>query len=128
MMIKKNHGQSLIEFAIFVPVALTLIFGSVDLGIAFYHKTQINQAVVAGARLAAIQSSPNDNQVIGAIQGIASFVATGDITINRSYTIQSANDAVEVKITNTHTFITHYVPGSSVILTARMSMLIEDLS
>jgi Flp pilus assembly protein TadG len=120
------QGQSMIEFTIIVPVLLLLVFGSFDLGMAMWKKMLLNQSVVAGVRVAATQETPNDDDVLTVIQSYADFVSEGNITINRSYTIIAADDAVELSIESEHSFLTSLLPWTSKLLSVRMSMLKEN--
>ena len=47
---KDESGAAAVEFALVVPVLLTLIFGIVDFSLAFNYRTQLNNAAIQGAR------------------------------------------------------------------------------
>ena len=123
---KKSRGQSMVEFALIAPVLCLLVFGGFDVGIAMWRKMIINQAVISGTRLAAMQSTANDTDVNTTIKGIASFITDSDITINRSYTILSSDDSVKVTVTYSNSYLTQFLPGGSLLLTSSMSMLKES--
>ena len=59
---KKNgeKGQSLVEFALLVPIFLILIFAIVDFGMGFYSWITITNAAREGARLGAVQATQQD--------------------------------------------------------------------
>lgn len=122
----KNRGQSMVEFALIAPVLCLLVFGGFDIGIAMWRKMIMNQAVISGVRVAAMQSTANDADVQTTIEGIASFITNADITINRSYTILSSSDSVKVTVTYTNSYLTQFLPGGSLLMTASMSMLKES--
>ena len=48
------RGQSMVEFALILPVFLLLVFGTVDLGRAIFYQSLLNSAVRDGARYGTI--------------------------------------------------------------------------
>ncbi|HZS24930.1 MAG TPA: TadE/TadG family type IV pilus assembly protein [Gaiellaceae bacterium] len=54
-MIRRNErGQTMVEFALILPVLLVVIFGIIQFGIAFNNYESLTDGVRAGARLAAV--------------------------------------------------------------------------
>jgi Flp pilus assembly protein TadG len=69
---KADHGSSLVELALVIPILLLIVFGAVDFGHAFYVNLELVNAAHAGAEYgslnptltgsittAAMQSAPN---------------------------------------------------------------------
>jgi Flp pilus assembly protein TadG len=54
---RDDRGQSLVEFALTVPVLILLIVGMVQLGIAYWNYMQLTDAVRVGGRAAATQTT-----------------------------------------------------------------------
>lgn len=52
---KKSAGQSLIEFALMLPLLLILVMGLFDIGRAVFYYSVLNTAVREGARFAIVQ-------------------------------------------------------------------------
>jgi Flp pilus assembly protein TadG len=53
--IKRNEqGQAMVEFAMVLPILITLVFGIIQFGILFNHYLTLTDAVRAGARQAAV--------------------------------------------------------------------------
>ena len=53
-----NHrGQALVEFALFLPIFLLILFGIVDGARLVYANNQLSQAAREGARVAAVEAS-----------------------------------------------------------------------
>ena len=50
---RSKSGTAAIEFGLFIPVLLTLLTGTVELGFLMYEAMQVNNAVEAGALYAA---------------------------------------------------------------------------
>ncbi len=76
---KSNHagrGQSLVEFALVLPIILMILLGLLDFGRAFYTMVALRDAADEGASYAAIR--PNDT--VG-IQRRAAEASTNLVTI-----------------------------------------------
>lgn len=50
----RSRGQSMVEFALVLPVFLLLTFGTVDLGRAIFYQSLLNNAVRDGARFGTV--------------------------------------------------------------------------
>ncbi len=75
----RGRGQSLVEFAVALPVFLLLLFGMLEYGFIFSHDLTLEYATREGARTGAAlgkNDSPNlpcayiDNHVIAAVQRV----------------------------------------------------------
>jgi Flp pilus assembly protein TadG len=51
---KREHGQTMAEFTLVLPVLAILLFGVIQFGIVFNHYLAVTDAVRAGARQAAV--------------------------------------------------------------------------
>lgn len=51
-MLRRHHGQSMIEFALLAPVFFLLLFGTIDLGRGIYIYNTISDAAREGTRAA----------------------------------------------------------------------------
>jgi len=65
---KRRHlGQSLIEFALIIPLVLFLLFGFFDLGRAVFYYSSLSNAVREGTRYAIVdtksESGPFENNI-----------------------------------------------------------------
>lgn len=54
---RASRGQSLVEFALVVPLFLLMLFGLVDMGRLVYANSTLSQAAREGARVASVQAS-----------------------------------------------------------------------
>ncbi len=52
--LKNNKGQSVVEFALIVPILLLLVFGIVEFGYAFYNKAVMEHAARSTLRMASV--------------------------------------------------------------------------
>ncbi len=53
---RRSRGQSLVEFALVLPVFFLLLFGLIDMGRYVYMNSTLSQAVREGARVAAVEA------------------------------------------------------------------------
>ena len=70
---KKEKGQAMVEFAIILPILLTLLFGIIDFGWIFGNQVSANNACREAARYTAIHY--NDSEADDD-QGIAKGIIT----------------------------------------------------
>jgi Flp pilus assembly protein TadG len=56
----QERGQALTEFALVLPLLVTIVFAIVQLGITFNHYVTLTDAVRAGARQAAVSRLSGD--------------------------------------------------------------------
>lgn len=78
----ERRGQSMVEFALILPIFVLLVFGILDLGRGVYAYHTLNNAATEGARVAIV------NQTLATIQGRAASRAVGvgvapaDVTVD----------------------------------------------
>jgi hypothetical protein len=56
-MIKRNSGQSMVEFIIVTPVILLLLFGGLQFALIYHAKTALNYAAFEAARFGAVSNA-----------------------------------------------------------------------
>ena len=54
---RRQRGQSLAEFALLLPLLLTILFGTIDIGRAFYTYVSLTNAAREAARYAAVNGT-----------------------------------------------------------------------
>ncbi|MCA1564020.1 MAG: pilus assembly protein [Acidobacteria bacterium] len=57
---KSERGQTMVEFALVLPIFVVLLFGIVQFGIAFNNYITLTDAARAGARKAAVSRNSTD--------------------------------------------------------------------
>lgn len=111
--LKKENGQSLVEFALVLPILLILVFSIIDFGMLFAAKNQLEISSFAAARTLSL-----GNPVP---QGIT-------ITPPSGYAV---GQLVTVTATTNYTAVTPILPiflGSNVVpLTCKLTVVIEKL-
>ena len=68
---RRGRGQTLVEFALVLPVFLLLVFGLIDMGRFVYLSSTLSQAAREGARVAAVEASwtGSTDPTCGAVAG-----------------------------------------------------------
>ena len=87
--LKNERGQTMVEFALALPLICILLFGVVQFGIVYNNYITLTDAVRAGARKAAVSRSAVDP--VGATKtavvnsGSNISIANGDITVSSDW-------------------------------------------
>jgi Flp pilus assembly protein TadG len=78
---ENSAGQTLVEFALIVPIFILVIMGVFDVGRAIYAYSTINNAAHEAARLAIVDQNTADvrEEAVGRAVGVN--VAVGDVTV-----------------------------------------------
>ena len=85
VMIRDEHGGSLVEFAIVMPLLFVILFGIIEFGILLYDKAMITNASREGARAGIVFDATLRNE---------------DNTINSEGVEARVQDAVDAYLTN----------------------------
>src|SRR4051812_42363235 len=102
---KSEKGQSLVEFALILPLLLVLLFGIVDFGRALHAYLTIDHAGREAARAASIGGKSNqDIRDIAKAKAVGLGLTDGDVSISPGS--RSSGDDVTIIITYTFDFIT----------------------
>jgi Flp pilus assembly protein TadG len=79
--LRNAEGQTMVEFALVLPLLAVLLFGVIQFGIVFNHYLDLTDAVRAGARKAAVSRQTSDPNGVARQAVIDS---AGDIAIDPS--------------------------------------------
>jgi Flp pilus assembly protein TadG len=74
-----QRGAVAAEFALLLPVLLTILFGIMEFGMIMYGREVVTNATREGARAGIVQSSPPVSA--GAIEAIVRALALGALTL-----------------------------------------------
>ena len=96
-LLKEKDGQSVIEFALILPILLLVLFGITEFGRAIMVTNVLNTASREGARLAAVSPVGDSLSVRGRVVQVlqAANITAKDITIQ----FLPAEKSVEVTVT-----------------------------
>jgi Flp pilus assembly protein TadG len=83
----RESGQSLVEFALVVPLLFLLLFGSIEFGRVFHAYHVITSAAREGARAAAVGKSNTDIElkIEGAVSSLVSNPANVELKDKATY-------------------------------------------
>ena len=126
--IKNKKGQSLVEFAIILPILLLLLLGIAEFGIMLNSYLTIQNVAREGARLGIVGGS--DAEITALITSTSPNLTASDmtVTITPSEISRKSGDTLQVKVVyNYHMTvpIISALVGNVIVLTAQTSMRIE---
>ena len=119
---RQEKGQSLVEFALLLPVFLLILVGIAEFGRAWMIKNMLTGAAREGARFAAVQPSYNFTDIRDYVDSVLSGT---DITPTVNVTLISGPPVNSVKVDVTSTYsavIPGFIPGLPSSLTGTATM------
>lgn len=100
--LRAENGQSIVEFALILPLLSLVIFGIIQFGLLFYTYIDLTSAAREGARKAAVSRNANDGvqRAMNAVAAATSIVDDSQttVTVTPGQPWTSGQD-VDVKIT-----------------------------
>lgn len=94
--IRRERGQTMVEFTLVLPIFLLLVFGIAQFGIAFNNYVQLTDAVRAGARFGAPNtcSGPcsRSGQVVTKVKASAANLDSSKVNVTVNSTWQTGTD------------------------------------
>ena len=99
--IRSDRGQTMVEFALVVPVLCLVIFGMIQCGILFNNYITLTDATRVGARKAAVSRQTADpvGLAVTATKNAASGLTTPPLTVTVTATAWSPGADVSVEAT-----------------------------
>jgi Flp pilus assembly protein TadG len=101
-----EDGQSLVEFALVLPILMLLVLGMIEFGWILNGQITVTNAARAGARAAAIDSTTASAVVTSALDGSA--------VILREISVDPTGDTCKVTVNGEITPIIGFLPASLV--------------
>ncbi|MCQ2406199.1 MAG: pilus assembly protein [Oscillospiraceae bacterium] len=120
-MLKKKtinkKGQSIVEFALSLPILLTILCGIIDFGWIYLNKYDLDHAAFEGARCASVYCDSLDDdelrvKVADKVRGSVSTVRAEALIINLSSSADSFTVTVSYPV-RTLTFVASTLFGST---------------
>ena len=111
---RDERGAVAAEFALLLPVLLTIIFGTIEFGMIMYSREVITNASREGARAGIVQTFPKPNG--GEITSIANTYLTGtginpaDVTITVTGAGGANPNTLTVATTYNYPWLIPYIP------------------
>jgi len=103
---KNEKGQSLVEFALVLPILVLLILGIIDFGMIFHGYVTVNTAAREGARHGVVEKYDDENgeeevvdveRVVDVILGVTGTLPGGDSKLEILINGETAYENEEVK-------------------------------
>lgn len=93
MRLRSRSGQSLVEFALTLPLLLAVVFGAIEFGVAMYDKAVLTNASREGARAGVISKTPRltDAQIQAVVTAYAQSNMISFKTASLTTTVTPAN-------------------------------------
>jgi Flp pilus assembly protein TadG len=137
-----RRGQSLVEFAVILPVFLLILAGIIDFGLGLYSQMTVINAAREGARLGAVIAGKDpametdiNKRVQAMSAGLDKSKLTVDISCQRpmgssfaacSFSALQSDDAVMVKVDYDYGMLFPLAFGNSIALSSSVQMRIEE--
>lgn len=125
--IQNNRGQSMVEFALILPILLLLVLGIIEFGRVFNQTLIVTAAAREGARSAAVGNSDTI-----ARNTALSFIPPANqdtATVAVSPSVRTAGQSVTVVVTNRVQIFTPLIsvffPSNPVVVTGSAVMRVE---
>jgi Flp pilus assembly protein TadG len=142
----RTRGQSLVEFAVVLPIFLLILCGIFDFGFALYSRMSVINAAREGARAASVApdhttiSSTAQDSAAAAAQGSGLTVPTSGVSVscvpNPPVTApcdfaaqgdaKAGDDSVSVTVNYSYKSFFPFLFGSSFNLSSTVQMVIEQ--
>jgi Flp pilus assembly protein TadG len=122
---RRARGQSLIEFALTLPILILILLGILDLGRAFSAHIVITNAARNGAYYGSMHANETSaiiQRVVTEANGSGTTITAADVSVSTTGVVGSP-----MRVTVTHDFVllTAFLPGLSTLhLTGKAEMMI----
>jgi len=104
---RDQKGQSVVEFALVVPILLLLVLGIMEFGRAYSANLALQNAVREGARLAV--TGATDTQIVQRVKDSAPTLDSSRLTVTVSPATRRQGDNVAVVATYQFKYITPFI-------------------
>ena len=133
---RRSRGQSLVEFALVVPILFLILCGILDFGFLLYSRMTVINAAREGARVATAMTedagalpSAVSNQVSAAAGGLAVSTATCRVpkgsTSCGGFSGTAAGDSVRVTVSYDHHAFFPLLFGAAIPMSSTVQMVLE---
>lgn len=122
---KSTGGASALEFALVLPVFAAMLFGTVQMGLAYYFAGSVQYALERTARLTMVDQDMSASQVQTAFSNELASFTDQDIDVN--YAVDNSGDIPIAQLTANyqHEFIIPLIPTFSITFTAETRVPFE---
>jgi len=96
--LKRKHGQAIVEFALILPVFILILLGIMEFGLVFHQYLIVTAASREGARVAALGGT--DAETVTMVNASAASINTGQLTTTITPAARVKGQTVSVQVTN----------------------------
>jgi Flp pilus assembly protein TadG len=127
---RNENGSVAVEFALFLPLLLVIVFGIIELGSAWYFKQVLVSASRDGARYASLysESGTTDQEVASYIQGnltASGFPGSASVQVTGAQGAPGAQVSVDITSNYDLPVLGALVPGVEASLTLRSTTVMR---
>jgi Flp pilus assembly protein TadG len=110
---QNEKGASALEFALVAPLFMSMTFGTIQMGLAYYTASSVQFALERVARTRMV-STLNTTQMQTAFNTELAKYTTKTVSLSYSLTTVSGVNVAQLSATYTHSFVIPFVPSFSV--------------
>jgi uncharacterized protein (UPF0333 family) len=126
--LKRQEGQSMVEFALIIPVLLLIVIGIIEFGFMFGSYLSLTNASREAVRYVSLGGTDAAAETRAKEVAIILVPDRMRVTISPSNTLRNRGDSVSVDITYDYEFLTPFMNrflGNSVTLRSKATMRVE---
>lgn len=113
-LVADDRGASALEFALVLPVFATMVFGTIQMGLAFYFAGSVQFALERTARMTMVDQDMSAGQVQAAFANELSTFTDQDIDVSYSVDYGGTVPIAHLSATYVHQFVVPMVPSFEV--------------
>jgi Flp pilus assembly protein TadG len=122
---RQDGGASALEFALVLPLFATMLFGTIQIGIAYYYAGSVQHALERTARLTMVDQDMSASQVQTAFDNEVSVFTDQSIVV--SYSVDTSGDVPIAALSATYAYevIVPLVPTFTLTFDAQARVPLE---
>lgn len=125
---RRTRGQSLVEFALVVPIFLLLLCGILDFGVVLYSRMTITNAARDGARVATLMAGESPGDIASRAADTAASAA-GGLGVSTDVSCQNSckpGAFVTVTVSYDHHVFFPLLFGTNIPMSSTVKMVMEE--
>jgi Flp pilus assembly protein TadG len=124
---RRRNGQSLVEFAITLPIFLLILCGILDFGVILYSRMTVINAAREGARATTLMAGESQAAIQARAADRAEAAAGGlGVTTSTTCGACKAGDFVTVTVRYDHHAFFPLLFGTSIPMSSTVQMVLEE--
>jgi len=101
---KREDGQSLVEFALVIPIFLLVLFAIVDFGMAFHAWITVTNSAREGARIGAVRAT--SGEIEQRVRDTATSLEQANLSVGVTNAEGQPGESVEVDVSYDYSLMT----------------------